>query len=128
MGELDYLIIDTPPGTGDIHLSLCENFNLDGYLLVSTPHLTSIANSKKTQNMFEKFALKNLGLVVNMTDFDQQSIFGNLDEINKLEIENKFYIPLIKYEKEYGNLFARQAQYEKYFLEIGRKIICNLRI
>ena len=57
--ELDYLIIDTPPGTGDVHLSLIENYFIDGAILVSTPQELAISNTHRSFTM-----LKKLNIVV----------------------------------------------------------------
>ena len=125
-GEIDYLIIDTPPGTGDIHLTLLENYEIDGYLLVSTGHVTSVKNTKKTHEMFEKFHVKNLGLVMNMMHFDHEKdkkIFEN-DGLDILNCNNIFELPFFLYQK--SSLFILKSEYEKFFIDIGRKIVGEL--
>jgi len=52
-GELDYLLIDLPPGTGDIHLSLVQTVPLDGAVIVSTPQEVALADARKGVNMFQ---------------------------------------------------------------------------
>lgn len=70
-GELDYLIIDTPPGTGDVHLTLVQNFSVTGVVLVSTPQQVALHDVRKAANMFldEKIKVPVLGIVENMSYF-----------------------------------------------------------
>jgi ATP-binding protein involved in chromosome partitioning len=117
-GELDFLIVDTPPGTGDIHITLLENYEIDGYLLISTPHQTSINNSKKTKNMFDRFNVRNLGLVINM-----ENIFSHGD-ISILDCESIMQIPMIQ--NHQSSLFVLEDRHEKAFIDICRTIVKNL--
>jgi ATP-binding protein involved in chromosome partitioning len=70
-GELDYMVIDLPPGTGDIPLTLIQNFPLTGAIIVSTPQEMAIADVRKAADMFNTEAIKIpiLGLVENMSYF-----------------------------------------------------------
>ena len=54
---LDYLIIDTPPGTGDIHLSVAENYEIDGAIVVTTPQALALIDAFKTVDMFKKLQI-----------------------------------------------------------------------
>lgn len=79
--DLDYLIIDTPPGTGDVHLSLAENYEIDGAIVVSTPQNLAIANSHRSVDMLQKLGIELLGVVENMAyilgkDGSKNYIFG----------------------------------------------------
>ncbi|MFN4245786.1 MAG: Mrp/NBP35 family ATP-binding protein [Brevinematia bacterium] len=65
-GNLDYLIIDMPPGSGDIHITLSQNIPLSGILTVSTPQLIAIIDTIKGVNMFEKMGVPILGMILNM--------------------------------------------------------------
>lgn len=67
--ELDYLIIDTPPGTGDIHLTLSENYIIDGAVVVTTPQTLSTVDAQKGISMFNKLNLPVLGVIENMSYF-----------------------------------------------------------
>lgn len=69
-GELDYLIVDMPPGTGDIHITICQNVNLTGAILVTTPQEVALLDVKKAYNMFQKLDVPILGLVENMSYFE----------------------------------------------------------
>ncbi len=80
-GELDYLLVDLPPGTGDAQLSLCQTVPLDGGLIVTTPQEASVSIVRKGILMFEKVNVPILGLIENMSHFTAPSgekvyIFG----------------------------------------------------
>ena len=79
-GDLDYLLIDLPPGTGDIQLSLCQSISLKGAVIVSTPQEISLIDVRKSINMFKRVNVPILGIIQNMSYFEidgQKSyIFG----------------------------------------------------
>jgi ATP-binding protein involved in chromosome partitioning len=66
-GDLDYLIVDMPPGTGDIQLTLCQKVPLTGALIVTTPQDIALLDARKGLKMFEKVGVTILGLVENMS-------------------------------------------------------------
>jgi ATP-binding protein involved in chromosome partitioning len=66
-GELDYLVIDMPPGTGDIQLSLCQTIPLTGAVIVSTPQDLALTVASKAIAMFQKMNVPVLGIVENMS-------------------------------------------------------------
>src|SRR5579862_6287529 len=66
-GELDYLIIDLPPGTGDVALSLIQTAAITGAIVVSTPSEVSLEDARKAINMFAQVRIPMLGLVENMS-------------------------------------------------------------
>lgn len=68
-GDLDYLIIDLPPGTGDIALSLAQNVPLAGAVIVTTPQDVALIDARKALHMFEKLDVPVLGLIENMSGF-----------------------------------------------------------
>jgi ATP-binding protein involved in chromosome partitioning len=81
-GELDYLLVDLPPGTGDAQLSLCQTVPLDGGVVVTTPQEASLGVVRKGIGMFEKVEVPILGIVENMSYFtapngDRIEIFGH---------------------------------------------------
>ncbi len=82
-GELDYLIIDLPPGTGDVQLSLCQRLALTGALVVTTPQLMAVTVAEKAIIMFQQLKTPLLGVVENMSYYESRStgereyIFGS---------------------------------------------------
>jgi ATP-binding protein involved in chromosome partitioning len=66
-GELDYLLFDLPPGTGDIHLTLVQSIPLSGAVVVTTPQDISLADARKAFKMFEKVNVPVLGIIENMS-------------------------------------------------------------
>jgi ATP-binding protein involved in chromosome partitioning len=68
-GELDYLILDLPPGTGDIQLSMIQNVVVDGAIIISTPQDVALLDAKKGLQMFTKLNLPIVGMVENMSSF-----------------------------------------------------------
>ena len=111
-GELDYLIIDLPPGTGDIHLSLVQAIPLTGAIVVSTPQDIALADARKGVNMFkmDSIDVPVVGIVENMSYFIPEDlpnkkyfIFGkngakNLAE--QLEINLLAQIPIVQSVRE----------------------------
>src|SRR4029078_12171058 len=82
-GELDYLILDLPPGTGDIQLTIVQTVALAGSLVVPPPREVALIAARKAASMFAKVNVPVLGLVENMSYFISPSdgkrydIFGN---------------------------------------------------
>jgi len=81
-GNLDYLLVDLPPGTGDAQLSLCQTVPLDGGVIISTPQEASLGVVRKGIAMFRKVNVPILGLVENMSYFtapngERVEIFGH---------------------------------------------------
>jgi ATP-binding protein involved in chromosome partitioning len=68
-GELDYLIVDMPPGTGDVQLSLAQLVPVQGAVLVTTPQAVAVADVRRALRMFETVAVPILGIVENMSYF-----------------------------------------------------------
>src|SRR5436190_21868142 len=70
-GELDYLVIDMPPGTGDIHLTLMQTVPVTGVVIVTTPQTVALADAKKAIAMFGQAQINVpiIGLVENMSYF-----------------------------------------------------------
>ena len=81
--DLDYLIIDLPPGTGDIQLTLCQKIPLSGVIIVTTPQDIALIDAKKAHRMFDKVAVPVLGIVENMSTHvcsqcgHEEAIFGS---------------------------------------------------
>ncbi|MBI3501547.1 MAG: Mrp/NBP35 family ATP-binding protein [Bacteroidetes bacterium] len=115
-GELDYMIVDLPPGTGDIHLSLVQNFPITGAIIVSTPQPVALADARKGVAMFRMSGINVpvIGLIENMSYFtpaelpqNKYYIFGkdgakNLAE--ELNIPLLGQIPLVQSIRESGDV------------------------
>lgn len=78
-GELDYLVLDTPPGTSDIHLTLLQTLAITGAVIVSTPQQVALADARKGVDMYqnEKVNVPILGMVENMAWFTPAELPGN---------------------------------------------------
>ncbi|MEO1484030.1 MAG: Mrp/NBP35 family ATP-binding protein [Myxococcota bacterium] len=68
-GTLDYLVVDLPPGTGDIQLSLSQQLKVTGAVLVTTPQQVAVADVVRAKAMFDKVRISSLGVVENMSHF-----------------------------------------------------------
>jgi ATP-binding protein involved in chromosome partitioning len=68
-GELDYLVLDLPPGTGDVPLTLAQNVRAAGVVLVSTPQDVALADVIRAKLMFDKVSIPVLGIIENMSSF-----------------------------------------------------------
>jgi ATP-binding protein involved in chromosome partitioning len=81
-GELDYLVIDMPPGTGDVALSLSQTVPVAGAIVVTTPQEVSLADSRRAVRMYQKLNIPVLGIIENMSYFvcpnceHESDIFG----------------------------------------------------
>ena len=69
-GDLDYLILDLPPGTGDVQLTLAQNVKVSGAVLVSTPQDVALADVRRGKAMFDKVDIPTIGVVENMAYFE----------------------------------------------------------
>lgn len=115
-GELDYMLIDLPPGTGDIHLSLVQTVAVTGAIIVSTPQKVALIDARKAIGMFnlEQINVPVLGMVENMAYFtpaelpnNKYYIFGkeglkDLAEQNNLPLLGQ--IPLVQSVREAGDV------------------------
>jgi ATP-binding protein involved in chromosome partitioning len=97
-GKLDYLIIDTPPGTGDIHLSLLQNYLVSGVIMVTTPQKISAIDVQRAISLYKKFAVPIIGIIENMSYYtiahssEKINIFPG-DSGHQISINNN--IPLL---------------------------------
>lgn len=139
-GQLDFLLIDLPPGTGDIHLSIMQSLPITGAVVVSTPQAVALADAKKGVSMFlsEAISVPVLGIIENMAYFTPEElpnnkyyIFGkegakNLAE--DLQVPMLGEIPLVQSIREagdYGRPAALQTAtpLEAAFEEIARNVV-----
>jgi ATP-binding protein involved in chromosome partitioning len=142
-GELDFLLIDLPPGTGDVHLSIVQALPISGAVIVSTPQNIALADAKKGVAMFqqENINVPVLGIIENMAYFTPEElpdnkyyIFGKDGAKNLAEdIKTKFLgeIPLVQSIRESGDVGRPVAMQngtvlEKSFNEITKEMVAEL--
>ncbi|HEU0135932.1 MAG TPA: Mrp/NBP35 family ATP-binding protein [Flavobacterium sp.] len=139
-GELDFMLIDLPPGTGDIHLSIMQALPITGAVVVSTPQAVALADAKKGVSMFlsEAINVPVLGIIENMSYFTPEElpdnkyyIFGQAGAKNladDLQVPFLGEVPLVQSIREagdYGRPAAMQtgSVIEKVFEEITRNVV-----
>jgi ATP-binding protein involved in chromosome partitioning len=102
-GELDVLVVDMPPGTGDVQLTMAQRVPLTGAVIVSTPQDIALLDARKGLNMFRKVDVPVFGVIENMSYFmcphcnERSDIFshgGAKDEAGKLGIDFLGEVPL----------------------------------
>ncbi len=142
-GELDFLLIDLPPGTGDIHLSLVQSLPIDGAVVVSTPQNVALADAKKGIAMFqqENINIPVLGVVENMAYFTPEELpdnryylFGREGAKNLAEDKNVPFlgeIPIVQSIREAGDVgrpaaLQTKSQVTEAFTEIARNTVSEL--
>lgn len=141
-GELDFLMIDMPPGTGDIHLTLIQELQLSGALVVSTPQQVALADARKGINMLrsENVNVRILGLVENMAWFtpvelpqNRYYIFGK-DGCKKLAAEMSLpllgEIPIVQSICDGGDsgvpVALGEGAIKEAFVQLTEKMVANL--
>ncbi|MDG1698425.1 MAG: Mrp/NBP35 family ATP-binding protein [Polaribacter sp.] len=142
-GELDFLLIDLPPGTGDVHLSIVQALPINGALIVSTPQNIALADAKKGVAMFQQESINVpvLGIVENMSYFTPEElpnnkyyIFGQDGAKNLAEdIQTKFLgeVPLVQSIREAGDVgrpvaLQEGTLLEKSFHDITKEMVSEL--
>jgi ATP-binding protein involved in chromosome partitioning len=139
-GELDYLIIDMPPGTGDIHLTILQNVPVTGVIVVTTPQLVALADAKKGVAIFRQAQMNVpiIGLVENMSYFtpaelpdNKYYLFGKAGGRNLAEeFELPFLgeIPLVQRIREGGDegvpvMMSEDAVSKTAFMQLASEAI-----
>ena len=139
-GELDFMLIDLPPGTGDIHLSIMQSLPITGAIVVSTPQNVALADAKKGVAMFQQESINVpvLGIIENMAYFtpaelpnNKYYIFGQEGAKNlatDLNVPFLGEIPLVQSIREAGDLGRPAAmqtatQQEKAFEKITQNVV-----
>ena len=134
--DLDFIIVDMPPGTGDTQLTFSQEIKMDGAIIVSTPQEVALLDVKRGIKMFEKLGVKIIGLVDNMSFFrgddgKDYKIFGEGGVEKTAKEFNKAFlgkIPLNQYLKnssDVGDPLVRQNpshEVSKIFINIAEKI------
>ena len=97
-GELDYLIVDMPPGTGDVQLSLAQLVPVQGAVLVTTPQDVAVADVRRALRMFETVAIPVLGIIENMSYFiapDTGTRYNIFGEGGGARLAEMYHVPLL---------------------------------
>ena len=105
--DLDFIVVDMPPGTGDTQLTFSQEIKMDGAIIVSTPQEVALLDVKRGIKMFDKLGVKILGLVDNMSYFiaddgKKYNIFGNGGVKKTAEDFNKEFLGQIPINPEVG--------------------------
>ncbi len=101
-GDLDYLIIDMPPGTSDVPLTIMQLIPLDGFIIVTTPQKVSVLDAIKSGNMIKEMKIKILGVIENMSG-DVFGIGGGEDVSKKISVPFLGYVDINKKIREYSD-------------------------
>ena len=142
-GELDYLVVDLPPGTGDIHLSLVQAIPITGAVIISTPQEIALADAEKGVNMFkmDSIDVPVLGIIENMSFFVTEEnpdkkyfIFGkdgakNLAE--KLGVELLGQIPIVQSIREAADagrpgVLQLNTEISNSFINLAKKVVVSI--
>ena len=134
--ELDFIIVDMPPGTGDTQLTFSQEINMDGVIIVSTPQELALQDVKRGIKMFDKLGVKIIGLIDNMSYFigddgKKYSIFGEGGVQRTAKEFNKEFLGEIPINSEVGKqgdlgkpIVENQPDHEisKIYLALAEKI------
>lgn len=137
-GKLDVLIIDLPPGTGDIQLTLCQRTQLTGAIIVSTPQDVALLDARKALDMFQKLKTPVLGLIENMSTFccpncgHETQIFGHggvKAEAEKLDLPFLGELPLALSVRQAGDggtpIAATDAPEAEAYARLAHRLIAG---
>ena len=137
--DLDFIIVDMPPGTGDTQLTFSQEIKMDGAIIVSTPQEVALLDVKRGIKMFDKLQVKILGLVDNMSFFTgddgkKYSIFGEGGVKRTAEEFNKEFLGEIPINSEVGKTGDQgkpivesdpENEISKIYLNLAKKIKTN---
>ena len=144
-GELDYLVVDLPPGTGDIHITVTQTFPVTGAVIVTTPQNVALADAKKGIGMFMMNAINVpvLGIIENMAWFTPAELPDNKYYIfgqgggqrlaAQLNVPFLGYIPLVKAISDSGDagspiVLNEDSIMSDYFLQMAKNVAQQVAI
>jgi len=140
--DLDFIIVDMPPGTGDTQLTFAQEIKIDGAIIISTPQEVALLDVKRGIKMFDKLGVKVLGLIDNMSFFTgddgkKYKIFGEggvkktATEFNKEFLGEIPINPLVGETSDEGKPIVEQNpdhEISKIYIEFAKKIKLNFLI
>ncbi len=142
-GDLDYLVVDLPPGTSDAQLTLAQNVPIAGAVIVSTPQDVALLDSKKGMNMFKQLKVPILGLIENMSYFiapdtgNRYDIFGSggaEKAAAKFGIEFLGAVPLVMGVREGGDqglpitISAPESEVAQILSKVAQRVAAQVSI
>lgn len=102
-GDLDYLLIDMPPGTGDAYLTIFNELDIDNFILISTRNDLAISDSKRTISMLNKLNINILGYIendiFNLNDHENTKLFKNIKNLGTIRFNKK----INNFDHDYNN-------------------------
>ncbi|MDC3194531.1 Mrp/NBP35 family ATP-binding protein, partial [Amylibacter sp.] len=135
-GELDVLLIDLPPGTGDVQLTLSQKTEVSGSIIVSTPQDVALLDARKAINMFNRMEVPIIGMIENMSSYHcpkcghEAHIFGHggaREDAKKFELPFLGEIPLELEIREAGDggipVAATDSKHAAAYLAIAQRLI-----
>jgi ATP-binding protein involved in chromosome partitioning len=134
-GELDYLIIDLPPGTGDVQLTLLQTAPVTGAIVVTTPSAVSLEDARKAVHMFEQVKVSILGIVENMSYLqcphcnDRIDLFGEGGGKSTAEAMNVHFLGELPVDPKIrigGDSGAPIALHDSVFDDLAKKTIARV--
>lgn len=123
-GPLDFLILDLPPGTGDIFLSMLDFFHPEGFILVTTSHKLALSDAKRTLSILKENHTPVLGVVKNMAGFfEDETSFQSF--LNEQKLNLLFEIPVLKELSKIENLWEvfDTPEKQKILEDIAEKVL-----
>lgn len=140
-GQLDYLIVDLPPGTGDIQLTIAQKINVAGAIIVSTPQDVALKDVVRAKKMFDKTHIPTLGLIENMSSFicdgcdKRHDIFGSggaKEQAHKLGLKVLGEIPLVSAIRTAADegkpLALTDSKVSGYFKDIAHELCATIAL
>ena len=138
-GKLDYLLIDFPPGTGDVQLTICQQANLTGAIVVTTPQEIALLDVRKAMNMFYQVQIPIIGVVENMSFYHHPEtgknlfLFGQGGGLRLAKEEGVPFLGSLPIDPEIchcsdtgKSIFSEDAGSARAFLEIANKVILSV--
>ena len=129
-GELDYLVIDMPPGTGDIQLTLCQRASISAAIIITTPHQLAVMGAKKGLQMFQRLYVPVLGVIENMSYYNcpkcksKHYLFGK--DVTKKELADAKLLAEVPIEESYNTKIALDKNIPEFWQDLAFSVCVDL--